>query len=329
MKARLLTAVMLLLWTLTVYGQETTVESNQSVYPDTGVYVTTQDLVSLRRGPGKNFERITVVPDSVTIPAIGRTPNSDWVQVVYEGEAGWIIARLLVWSGEFINLQIDGYDPVPYVRRTELTANIKAGAILYDEFTLSYGEEVGMIETSTVVELTGRLGLGRYMPIQIVYNGELFWVGSWDLVNVRGGQITKLLDMTYRYAYGRITSGLSDDIVRGTSRLSNIESLWVDLQAGRTVRCNQIPRFLPSRRTPDSDVNQEPQFLAMVNALDTAIAETNTAISLLDDACNRAEPFITPDDITTALDAVDTARRNFNLASSLFSPLQAQDPFRN
>lgn len=328
MKARFLTAVMLLIWTFTIYGQDTT-ESTQSVYPDTGVYVTTQDLASLRQGPGKNFERITVVPDSITIPAIGRTPNSDWVQVVYEGQAGWISARLLVWSGEFINLQIDGYDPVPYVRRTELTANIKSGAILYDEFTLSYGEEVGMVETSTTVELTGRLGQGTYMPIQIVYHGELYWVGSWDLFNVRGGQITKLLDMTYRYAYGRITRGLSDDIVRGTSRLNRIESLWVDLQAGRTVRCNQVPGFLPSRVTPDSDINQEPQFLVMVQALDTAIAETNTAISLLDDACNRAEPFITPDDINTALDAVDSARRNFNLASSLFNPLQAQDPFTN
>ena len=86
---------------------------------------------------------------------------------------------------------------------------------------------------------------------------------------------------------------------------------------------------MPSRRTPDSDVNQEPQFLVMVEALDTAIADTNTAISLLDDACNRTDAFITPDDIDTAFDAIDSARRNFNLANSLFNPLQAQDPFRN
>jgi len=167
------------------------------------------------------------------------------------------------------------------------------------------------------------------MPIQIIYNGNLYWVGSWDLRRVRGGSITKLLDMTYRYAYGRITSGLGGDISTGISRLSTIENLWLDLQMGRTVQCNRVPRFLSSRRTPDSDVNQEPQFLVMVEALDTAIASTNTAISLLDDACNRTDAFITPADIDNALDAVDTARRNFNLANSLFNPLQAQEPFRN
>ena len=330
MKIRGIIFIFLLLCSMTVIGQDSTTESTTVVYPDTGVYVTTQDLVSLRKGPSQNFERITVVPDSVTIPAIGRTPNSDWVQVVYEGDAGWIAAHLLVWSGEFINLQIDGYDPEPYIRRTELQANIKAGAILYDDFTLSFGDEVGIVEDGGgVIELTGRLGLGTYMPIQIVYNGELYWVGSWDLINVRGGQITKLLDMTYRYAYGRITGGLSDELSQGVGRLNTIESLWLDLQAGRTVQCNRVPHFLSARRTPDSDINQEPQFRVMVQALDTAIASTNTAISLLDDACNRAEPFIIPDDITTALEAVDTARRNYNLASSLFNPLLAQDPFTN
>lgn len=330
METRGFITVLLLLWSITVMGQESTTETVTVVYPDTGVYVTTQDLASLRKGPSQNFERITVVPDSVTIPAIGRTPNSDWVQVVYDGEAGWIFAPLLVWSGEFINLQIDGHDPEPYIRRTELQANIKSGAVLYDDFTLSYGEEVGFVdEGGEVVELTGRLGLGTYMPIQIVYRGELYWIGSWDLRNVRGGQITKLLDMTYRYAYGRITGGLSDELSQGISRLNTIENLWLDLQAGQTVQCNRIPRFLSARRTPDSDINQEPQFKVMVQALDSGVASTNTAISLLDDACNRTEPFITPDDINTALAAVDTARRNFNLANSLFNPLLAQDPFTN
>ncbi len=330
MKIHGMTIVLLLFWTITVMGQDATTESATVVYPDTGVYVTTQDLVSLREGPSQNFDRITVVPDSVTIPAIGRTPNSDWVQVVYDGEAGWIAAHFLVWSGEFINLQIDGYDPQPYIRRTALQANIKAGAILYDDFTLSFGDEVGVVDSGgELIELTGRLGLGTYMPIQIVYKGELYWVGSWDLINVRGGQIIKLLDMTYRYAYGRITGGLSDELSQGVGRLNTIELLWLDLQAGRTVQCSRVPRFLSARRTPDSDINQEPQFRVMVQALDTAIESTNTAISLFDDACNRAEPFITPDDIIIALEAVDTARRNYNLASSLFNPLLAQDPFTN
>ena len=330
MKTNGMIAVILLLLSITAYGQDSSMsEVSEPQYPDTGVYVTTQDFASFRTGPGENFERITVVPPSKTIPAIGRTPNSDWVQVVYEGESGWIAAFLLVWSGEFINLKIDGHNPAPYVRRPQLQANIIEGAILYADQALSYGQEVGTIPEATVVELTGRLGRGAYMPIQIVYNNQLYWVGSWSLHHIRGGSIVKLLDMTYRYAYGRITSGLGGDISRGTSRLGSIEQLWLNLQAGQAVRCDRIPNFLPIRRTPDSDINQEPQFLVMVQALDIAIASTNTAISMLDDACNRTDVFITPQDVEIALDEIDTARRNYNLANSLFNPLRAQDPFTN
>src|SRR5258705_13401010 len=63
---------------------------------NTGVWVTTQDYSSLRVGPGKNFARIAVIDPAVTLPAIGRSPRTNWVQVEYNGQRGWFAAKLLV-----------------------------------------------------------------------------------------------------------------------------------------------------------------------------------------------------------------------------------------
>src|SRR5688572_21567237 len=64
---------------------------------DTGVWVTTQDYSSLRVGPGVHFERIAIIDPAVTMPAIGRSPRTNWVQVDFNGQRGWIAAKLLVW----------------------------------------------------------------------------------------------------------------------------------------------------------------------------------------------------------------------------------------
>ena len=90
-------------------------------YPDTGVWVTTQDFSSLRIGPGTAFERITVLDPEVTLPAVGRTSSVSWVQVIYEGEPGWIFSPLLIWSGDVISLPVDGIITTRFIRRAIAT----------------------------------------------------------------------------------------------------------------------------------------------------------------------------------------------------------------
>src|SRR5687768_376258 len=81
------------------------------------VYVTTQDFVSLRAGPAERFERYDVIAPATTLPAIGRSANMQWVQVDYNGVAGWISALYLVWSGNIVQLPVDGINREPFVRR--------------------------------------------------------------------------------------------------------------------------------------------------------------------------------------------------------------------
>ena len=101
---------------------------------DTGVYVTTQDYSSLRLGPGLNFERITVLDPAVTLMAVGRSSNAGWVQVEYEGQYGWVISWLLVWSGDLVQLPVDGVDPAPFVRRTGVAGVTTRETPIYRRF---------------------------------------------------------------------------------------------------------------------------------------------------------------------------------------------------
>lgn len=318
-------AYWLLIWTgdLNSLPVEGAVEQT----PETGIYVTTQDNSSLRRGPGRGFERITVVPAAVTLPAVGRSADGRWIQVYYDGQYGWIAYWLLVWSGDIVSLPIDGVNPAPFVRRTGVQAiTVRETAIYRREVTPS--DQVGTIPAGTTVEVTARLGSTGYYQLQIFYQGQVYWVGSWDL-RIVAGNVGRLLDTSYLYAYGRLVTNVTRDINDGIRGLNAIESIWRALGNGQPVSCDNLPRYVTRRRVTDVDVAREPIFAPVVEALDTAIGHTNTAISMFEDACAREDGFITQQDVNTALNEIDSARRNFNLSGSLLATLRQRDPLLN
>jgi hypothetical protein len=53
---------------------------------------------NLRTGPGTNFSVQTTVPQNVSVPVTGRTADSSWYQVTFNGLNGWIAASLLAPS---------------------------------------------------------------------------------------------------------------------------------------------------------------------------------------------------------------------------------------
>ena len=290
----------------------------------TSVYVTTQDLTSFRLGPGVNWERTRVLDPGVTMPAIGRTANTTWVQVVYNGEVGWVYYALLVWTGDIVSLPVDGVDPLPYVRRTDVVAvTIRETPIYAREVTPS--DQVGTLPPGTIVEVVGRLGERGYFQLQILYEGQLYWIGSWN-VDVFEGSTYSVLDTRYLYSYGRLISTFNSDIRAGANTLGRIESIWRDLEDGNAVSCDRVPGLIGTLRTSDTDISSEPEFRPAATAMETAIGSTNTAIAMFDDACNRDDVFITQRDVRIALDEIDNARRYFNIARSLIVSLGYRDP---
>lgn len=292
---------------------------------DTGVYVTTQDYSSLRTGPGENFERLAIVPPAITLPAIGRTVRSNWLQVVYEGQNGWIWSSLLVWSGDVLTLPVDGVDPEPFIRRQLVNARFTADSPIYTNEIVA-SDQVGTLPAGTEVELIGRLGseTNGMFWVQILHEGQQYWTGSWNLALLTG-RYAALRDKSYLFAYGRLTLQLGSDIHNTERLLQNVEGRWLSLQSGQSVACNPIDLAKTSQST-ERDVRSEPEFAPALTALDIAIGKVNSAIAAFGDACNRTETFVTTTDIRTALDDTATARRNLNLSRSLVNALDVGNP---
>ncbi len=292
---------------------------------DTGVYVTTQDYSSLRLGPGLNFERITVIDPAVTMMAVGRTSNAEWVQVEYEGQYGWIISWLLVWSGDLVQLPVDGIDPAPFIRRTGVAGVTTRETPIYRRF-VHFSDQVGTLPAGTGVEVTGRLGAGRYYQVQILYEGQLYWVGSWNIRGI-GRNFRALFDTSYLYPYGRLVVEFQRDIDTAVRRLSQIEDIWRRLQAGRSVSCGFMPLYV-TRSTTDTDVRQEPNFAPAVRAFDSGAAQINAAIAAFEDACGREETnfYLTQQEVDDALIEIENARRNLVVSDSLLNSLQVRNP---
>ncbi|MBI5670503.1 MAG: SH3 domain-containing protein [Chloroflexi bacterium] len=317
MKIRLLlTLVWLALTLITVSAQE-------GVLPEANVYVTTQDYVSFRTGPGKAFQRLAVIPAEVTLPAYGRTSDTRWVQVEYNGQLGWIAAYYLVWSGDVINLTIDGLDPTPFIRRAAALGRTIRETPIYAGYDVLDGM-VGSIPAGETVELTGRLGGTGFFRFQVRYDGQLYWVGSWD-IRVIEGDYRRLLDLAYLYPYGRLVTLLEKNLALAVGSYSQITDVWRRLAQGSQVACEPIPPRVQHVIT-DADARKELSFVPAVAALDSAIESVNRAISAFEDACGTPDFVLTPEFINTQLAELDNAERSLIIAGSLLEPLRRRNP---
>lgn len=287
------------------------------------VWVTTQYDSALRTGPGRAFDQIAVVPPAATLRAIGRSADTNWVQVEYEGQHGWIASWLLIWTGDIISLPVDGVDPLPFIRRIGVSGITTRETRIYAR-QVTPSDQVGTIPANEWVEVTGRLGGGSRFWLQIHYHNELYWVGSWD-IRITSGRMSDLLNTAYLFPYGRIASQLDDDLSSIGAALSQIESVWLRLQSGGSVSCTIT---LPSarRQVADVDLQRESVFEPLVIALDNAVYSVNNAVAAFMDACNRSEAFIEPQLVRSALDDIANARRELVIANALLDSLQLRDP---
>lgn len=298
-------------------------EGSPTAEPSTGIYVTTQDFSSLRAGPGKSFHRVAVLPPVLTLEAVGRTADTRWIQVNYQGTLGWVASILLVWTGDVTMLPVDGINPAPFVRRAGAVGVTTRETPIY-RTQVTPEDQVGTIPAGVEVELTGRLGDNGFFRFQIKYQGHLYWVGAWN-IRVTGGNYLRLLDSAYLFPYGRLILQLEENLAVTIASYTQIRDVWRRLDQGATVTCDPPPTYA-RRLLTDADVQIEPAFLPAVTALDAGITAINTAISAFIDLCNSTDRVLTQADIDAALVEIASAERNLILASSLLEPLRVRNP---
>lgn len=301
-----------------------------SVPSDT--WVTTQDFVALRHGPGRSFGQITTVPAAVTIPAYGRTSDTSWIQVEYNGQRGWIAARYLVWTGDVINLTVDGVSPEPYIRRAATVGILTRDAPAYRNWADPSDQGI-IIPQDAAVELTGRIGdaggnyYRNFFRVQVRYQGVLYWVGSYDL-RLIDGDYRRLLDLAYLFPYGKLYLALQDNIALAIGSYRQISDVWTRLARGAQVACEPIPPTVEQAIT-GADATREPTFIPAVAALERAVTGINGTITAFRDACTNPAFTLTPAYISAQSAALDAAYRELVLAASLLEPLRVRNPLLN
>jgi hypothetical protein len=304
------------------------------------VYVTTQDNLHMRLGPGENWESLVVIPHSTTLLATGRSVRSDWIQVAYEGVLdegvstegtidgvtyGWLFSDYLIWTGDVLSLAVDGVPTAAFGRMTPLQTGLSEGRVYYREIGDFANPIVYHGETVTV-ELTGRVGStdNGYFWLQFRYNGAYYWYPTWMGDPPSGYR--QLLDGSYLYSYGKTYMAMRMLSSDATSVLYDIGQRWEDLESGYATTCNNIPAQL---LLPEDIYNDESPFFSLPRAtlIDT-VAQINIAIAKLEEICNRPieSRFATPEDVEIALEAVDNARAQLDLLRLLLPPLASRDP---
>ncbi len=313
--------ILMLCVTARVFAQDEI--PNEDVLPGTGIYVTTQDFSSLRTGPGQGFSRITILAPVLTLEAVGRTADTRWIQVNHDGTLGWIASILLVWSGDVTTLPVDGINPAPFVRRAgAIGVTTRETPIYHSQVTPE--NQVGILPAGVEVELTGRLGEAGFFRYQIQYQGQLYWVGSWN-IRVVSGNYRRLLDSAYLFPYGRLILQLEENLAITIGSYTQIRNVWQRLGQGATVTCSPTPTYA-RRLLTDADVQVETEFTPAVTALDAATTSINTAISAFIDLCESTDRGLTQADVDAALLELASAERNLILAGSLLEPLRVRNP---
>ncbi len=292
-------------------------------------YVTTQDFVSLREGPGTAFKRLDVIPATTTLPAIGRTTNADWIQVIHGKQIGWIAARWLIWSGSMMALPTDGLNPAPFIRLIRRQITVTDKMVIYNQINFFPGQRVPFPVSSATVEVTGRLGSGTEFWLQFFYNDQYYWVGMWNLrYNIPGATFHNVPDASYVFPFDRVYEQLIDYYGRALKTYGEIKGIWFNLASGASATCNFIPELALPPNVEPSDLQNEAILVPSMRALQTAIDNTNAAINLFQNACNQEgqDRFLTTETVNQALDFLETARRNFDLLSDVLPPTANRNP---
>jgi hypothetical protein len=333
-------ALTVLLTGLSVTGD--TAAQNDPEPAVTDVYVTVQDFAALRAGPGRHWDRLAVLPAGTTYRATGRTINARWIQVAYEGPLdagarreftrggityGWVAYWLLIWSGNILELPIDGVQLVPTARA--------AGPLMFPPYDYMYEDEIDPSKRVTdverrygLVEVTGRLGSTRsgFFGLQFKLDNRYYWTGTWA-TGVPAGYI-QLPDASYLYPYGRLLESLRSELDRARRVLSDIGGRWRALGAGRTTTCNAIPddylfRGLNFRV---EDLNLEPIFRPVAEAMYAGRDAINSALERFRAVCAGPTRQISPDEIRLALADIETAERYLTITALLLTPFAQRDP---
>ncbi len=85
------------------------------------VYADPEEQINIRSGPGTDYPRVGVLLNRQQVPALGKTPPGDWVQILYWGVdegVAWVYAPLVRIEGGELPIVAPPPTPTPRVTPT-------------------------------------------------------------------------------------------------------------------------------------------------------------------------------------------------------------------
>lgn len=317
----------------------------QNTPPGGEVYITTQDIMNLRAGPGQNWDVLAVVPHTTTLKAVGRTITGEWIQVQYEGQVkadarseftrdgvtyGWLWYGLLVWSGDMLTLPIDGVSSVTTAREAGPVIYLYPTAPIYRGYINESTQTTSPFPYGVLVEVTGRVGQysSRGFWIQFKMQGQYYWVSSWT-VGVPEGY-SQVPDNSTRYAYGRLLQTVRLELNTASSVYGDVANRWNALGMGQPTTCNNIPDDVQPERISitENDLLSEPLYRPIAQSLKDARSSINAALARFRSVCGPLDSRtpVTGEDIRLAQADLADAAESLSLIGILLTPFQRRDP---
>jgi uncharacterized protein YraI len=157
--------------------------------------VTTTDAAKLRSGPGSTFTQLATIPFNTPLTAIGRNADTTWIEVNYNGTAGWVAAFLLrVTAGDLASLPVatgttPPAAPPPNAPPPSAPAPAPPGSVTatnYNSINVRSGPGttfsiLGMLPANTTIVLTGRWTAQGIVWVRFAFGAQDGWTASFLL----------------------------------------------------------------------------------------------------------------------------------------------------
>ncbi|HJW84604.1 MAG TPA: SH3 domain-containing protein, partial [Anaerolineae bacterium] len=137
-------------------------------------FVTANNDVYVRSGPGTHFGRIGLITQGSAHPLAGRNEDSSWLQISYPDASsrGWISAQFVTLAGDIGSVSIVSAPPPDRLAATTRNdLNIRSGA--GTQF-----ERIGTLAAGTTVEILGRTAGNAWLQIAYPDANSRGWIAA-------------------------------------------------------------------------------------------------------------------------------------------------------
>lgn len=333
------TALWLTLGALTLALTITTVPLIATVAQSGVRAVVVNEAANVRTVPAIGADVIATVPSGFVFETVtGRSADSQWLRVDFNGDEGWVnITPLVILEGDISTLPVGDPRSIPFGgfespragpsnATSQFTARVTNGLRVRAGPSQAYPTLANMF-ANTIVPITGRTRSNAW--IQVVYEGTLGWVSA-GFLELQGG--ISILDLpidgivadsppaseaTAQNYFDTLRLMLSRlDIAQGS--LDNIRGKWTDAALNGRALCRDYPP-----RPSDFNIAQ-PLLAAYFQTLDPLRSDFNDAmfnlrlaIDLFIEVCNQPGTG-NPVGQATVIGALDVV----NLVDSQFASLR-------